>query len=82
MTQRKLGSLLIQSNCFNTYETPLTENDCNVFATTSSNYSPELLCTEDDILELLFSLDITKANGPDNISAVMLKATAPTLLKE
>ena len=42
---------------------------------------PELLCTEDDILDLLRSLDVTKANGPDGISAVMLKATAPNIAK-
>ena len=31
---------------------------------------PELLCTEDEILELLLALDTSKANRPDNISNV------------
>ena len=69
------------SNCFNTCETPLTESDRDMFSTSSSDCPPELLCTEDDILELLLSLDVTKANGPDDISATMLKATAPTIAK-
>ena len=34
------------------------------------------LCTEDEVYELLSNLDITKANGPDDISARMLKETA------
>ena len=36
----------------------------------------EFLCTEDEVYELLFNLDITKANGPDDISTKMLKETA------
>ena len=43
--------------------------------------SSELLCTEDDVLDLLLSLDTTKANGPDGISAIMFKATAPSIVK-
>ena len=37
--------------------------------------------TEDDILELLVSLDVTKASSPDEISAANLKATAPSIAK-
>ena len=40
---------------------------------------PELLCTEDEVLELLLALDTSKANGPDNISAKMLKSTAVSI---
>ena len=40
---------------------------------------PELLCTEDEVLELLLVLDTSKANGPDNISAKMLKSTAVSI---
>ena len=47
----------------------------------SSDCPQELLCNEDDVLELLLSLDVTKANRPDDISATMLKATAPTIAK-
>ena len=38
------------SNCFNVSEAPLTESDRAEFAT-SSDCPPELLCTEDEILE-------------------------------
>ena len=38
-----------------------------------------LLCTEDEVLELLHALDTSKANGPDNISAKMLKSTAVSI---
>ena len=40
---------------------------------------PELLCTVDEVLELLLTLDTSKANGPDNISAKMLKSTATSI---
>ena len=36
----------------------------------------EFLCTEEEVIDLLLSLDTTKANGPDGISATMLKSTA------
>ena len=72
------------SNCFNTCETPLSERDRDLFTT----FSPDcphagLLCSEDDSYPrtTVYSLDITKANGPDDISATMLKATAPTIAK-
>ena len=70
------------SNCFNTCVPPLTEKDYELFSTTSSDCLSELLCTEDDnILELLLSLDTTKANGPGDISVIMLKNTAPAIAK-
>ena len=67
------------SDCFNTCEPPLAESDRHLFTTSSSTCPPEFLCTEEGILELLLSLDTTKANGPDDISATMLKATAPSI---
>ena len=36
----------------------------------------EFLSTEDEVYELWSNLNITKANGPDDISARMLKETA------
>ena len=66
---------------------------CNHF-TKSFNNSPDdvqsievdlsacperLLCTEEEIFSLLTSPDVTKASGPDGISACMLKATAATI---
>ena len=42
----------------------LSERDHDSFAISSSDCPTELLCTEDDILELLVSLDVTKPSGP------------------
>ena len=38
-----------------------------------------LLCTEQETLALLLSIDVTKANGPDNVSGKMLKCTAHSI---
>ena len=44
------------------------------------NSCPEqLLCAEEEVLFLLTSLDVTKASGPEGISARMLKATAAAI---
>ena len=43
------------------------------------HFSPcpdELLCTAEEVIFLIMSLDPSKANGPDGISAQMLKGTA------
>ena len=51
------------SNCFNTCLPLLSVNDRDVFANANSSECPsELLCTKDDVLDLLLSLDTTKAN--------------------
>ena len=52
--------------------------DSTDFRTTShpSDFPDELLCDQDEITDLLASLDITKSSGPDNISVRMLKHTA------
>ena len=39
----------------------------------------DLLCTEPEVFDLLASLDISKATGPDGISAQMLKHTAESI---
>ena len=38
-----------------------------------------LLCTEEEVLRLLQSIDMSKANGPDKISGKKLKATATSI---
>ena len=40
---------------------------------------PELLCSEEETLELLQALDTNKASGPDGIAARMLKSTASVI---
>ena len=41
-----------------------------------SEFPEELLWNEEDVYQLFSSLDVTKASGPDGISARMLKHTA------
>jgi len=40
----------------------------------------ELLCSEEEITELLQTLDTSKAFGPDDISTRMLKETASAIV--
>ena len=69
------------SRCFNSSHPPITTY------TLSGDFEcpDEILCSKDEICELLKSLDVNKANGPDGISARMLKSTAnaitPSLTK-
>ncbi|MCG8621885.1 MAG: hypothetical protein MJE68_07805, partial [Proteobacteria bacterium] len=66
------------ASCFNNSHSPLADED--FFDIECSDSFPEdFLCSEDHILDMLASLDVTKSNGPDNISARMLKATATSL---
>ncbi len=63
------------SQCFNRSSPPLAEVDEQF--NSLDHYCPApLLCTEDTVLDLLLSLDTSKASGPDSISAKMLKNTA------
>ena len=68
------------SQCFNHAFPPLssegeqlnlTDNDC----------PGHLLCNKDIVLDLLLSLDTSKASGPDGISAKMLKNTATSIYR-
>ena len=70
------------SDCFNLGVLPLSEYDKHIYSEVNSSECPsELLCTEEEVLELLLTLDTTKANGPDKISATMLKATSHSVAK-
>ena len=39
----------------------------------------DLLCTEEEVLELLTNIDTTKSNGNDGILGRMLKSTATSI---
>ena len=54
---------------------------CNLGSLESSNFPEEFRCTEDQVLDLICSLDSTKATGADDISARMLMATALSVSK-
>ena len=68
-------------SCFNSSCPPISTST----PTGTSDCPPDFLCTEDEVCELLKSLDVSKANGPDGISARMLRSTAnaiaPSLTK-
>jgi len=65
------------SSCFNTAVPPL--------AMISDEHPPgycpdDLLCIENEVGALIHSLDISKATGPDGISARMLKSTVDSIV--
>ena len=58
------------ATCFNNSCNPLNEDQQPLITTP---FPVELLCNEEEVHELFSSLDESKANGPDEISAKMLK---------
>ena len=69
------------SQCFNQTVSPLTDDDISMFDSTNSFLCPEeFLCTEDEVLAMLLSLDTKKANGRDRISARILNQLLKVLL--
>ena len=67
------------SKCFNTIQPPLSDSDTQQLITDrvdGADNLDTLLCTEEEVLHLLQTIDTTKANGPDQISGKMLKMTA------
>ena len=69
------ASMLTQyfSKCFNMAQPPLS---CRYEEPNIGNCPVYFLCTEEEVYEMLLSLDTSKANGPDGISAKMFKGTA------
>ena len=65
------------STCFNTSHSALSEeNQDTIF---SPECSAELFCTTDEVEHLLRNLDVSKATGPDDVSAMMFKHTATSI---
>ena len=62
--------------CFNDSVPCLTSIDVQSIKTVPDSCPEHILCTEEEVLSLLQSLDVTKASGPEGISARMLKGTA------
>ena len=75
------------STCFNASVPPLSQLDeeGQTHVEFGSTCSEDLLCTTEEVLPYIQTLDATKASGPDGISIRMLKHTAtsiaPTLAK-
>ena len=66
------------SKCWNHSEPPLSDSFAND-PVEQDDSTVDLLCSTDEIIHLIQGLDVTKANGPDGISARMLKATASSI---
>ena len=66
--------------CFNRDIPSLTPADTGQHTVQYDLCPDELLCTTDEFLFLMKSLDSSKANGPDGVSAQMLKATACSIV--
>ena len=62
--------------CFNKLIPPLDDHQPQLNPT---NFPAELMCTEEEVFDLLAELDCNKSTGPDNISARMLKGTATSV---
>ena len=65
-------------SCFNTALPPLDDNS-RVSTLLHSDIPEDLLCTEDDVVDMILKLNTAKASGPDGISTRMLKSTALTI---
>ena len=67
------------SECFNSTLPPLNNDDWNNIRTNQDECPTDTLCSENEVLEMLCSLNTRKSNGPDGISARMLKSCAGSI---
>jgi len=67
------------SSCLKRSVPPLDSSDIDRLQVDSDQCPPELLCSEEEIMELLQTLDTSKASGLDDISTRMLKETASAI---
>jgi len=69
---------------FNNFNHTSTPSSCpwvdHAHLLNPSAFPEEFLCTEDQVLDLISSLDTKKASGADGISVKMIKATAPSIV--
>ena len=65
------------ATCFNKDVPPLSPLELNPPPNTTPD---DLLCSEDEVAYLIKSLDVSKASGPDGISALMLKSVADAIV--
>ena len=65
------------SKCFNRALPPLGRTDYEEIDLSITGECPaDILCSEEEVEQMLLSLDTTKSSGSDGISAIMLKETA------
>lgn len=63
--------------CFNNKSPPLLNQPPNLL---SQECPPDILCTEDEVYDLVVQLDPSKSTGPDGISVRMLRGTADAIV--
>ena len=63
------------TSCFNTLAPPL-EQQSNGSTQSLTSCTDDLFCSVEEVTELLRSIDVTKACGPDGITGRMLKLAA------
>ena len=66
-----------RTSCFKTTHPPLLPTDINLVQ--PDDCPNDLLYTVGNVVQLLSNLDISKASGPDGVSASMLKNTASSI---
>lgn len=64
-------------SCFNSVPPPLSEED--MASLDPTNCPEEILCTEEEVFDLLIALDTSKSSSPNGISARMPKGIACSL---
>ena len=67
------------TECFNVSVPPLKDSDANSISGAEGSCPENPLCSVEEEVDLIISLDPTKANGPDGISAFMLKGVAHSI---
>ena len=67
------------TQCFNSAVPRLDESVFEYYRLDPLCCPDDLLCSEEEVIDLLLSLNTSKANGPDGISATMLKSTAHSI---
>ena len=69
------------NECFaKNFTVPESPIDINRYSTLrGENYPANLLCTEEEVFDLICGIDPTKSSGIDQISARMLRATATNI---
>ena len=66
------------AKCWNLSQPPLSETSSDDIASTNDD-NDLLFCSTEETESFLLTLDTSKATGPDNISARMLKETATSI---
>lgn len=80
LVDQSIDKALVLNNyfhsCFSTSQPPLVGI---IDRLEPGNCPSNILCTEEEVFDLVASLDISKSTGPDGVSTKMLKGTATSI---